>query len=500
MKRRDFIKVTARGGAFALASPVFLQLLDGGKVYPETLSGPGGPDLESDLIEVLETALSNGGQHADVYLEEVIRTGVSLVDGRVDAVDYGVDRGAGVRLIDDWKTGYAYCDSWEREELKKVAAVASRLARGGTGVEVADLTGKPNRGVTAYRVSPDEVDAASKVEAVVQADRVAREYDPAIRQVKVRYTDELKRVVVCDSKGVLVRQEIPLIWISIDTLAERGSKRHPGYVRRSRKSGFEYVTSGFIDETAREAARQAVDMLDSRQSPRGEIPVVIGSGGGVVFHEAVGHGLEADGIEKKTSFYTGMVGSRVGSKDINLVEDGSIPNLRGSFDYDDEGTPSQRNVLIEKGMLKGYMYDLLTAWKLKGSPTGNGRRESYKHYPLVRMTNTLLMAGDLSPEEIVKATPRGIFAKHLGGGEVDTATGNFTFGVREAYLIEDGAITAPLRGATLIGNGPEILKRIDLVGNDLSFWPGTCGKGQWVPVTSGAPTLRIASITVGGMG
>jgi len=241
-------------------------------------------------------------------------------------------------------------------------------------------------------------------------------------------------------------------------------------------------------------------MLDAGEAPSGETVVVIGSGGGVVFHEAVGHGLEADGIERKTSFYTGKVGSRVGSKHITLVDDGSVPNLRGSFDFDDEGTLSGRSVLIEDGILKGYMYDLWTAWKLGAEPTGNGRRESYMHYPLVRMTNTFIVPGKTAPEEIIASTPRGIYARHLGGGEVDTATGNFTFGVREAYRIENGRLTSPVRGATLVGNGPEILKRIDMVGDDLAFWPGTCGKGQWVPVTSGAPTLRISSITVGGRG
>jgi len=500
MNRRDFIKVTARGSAFAVASPALLSLLSGDAALSEELAGLDDPGITESLYRVLRAALANGGQHADVYLEEIIKTGVSLVDGKVESVDYGIHRGGGVRLIHDWKTGYAYCDSWEEKDLARVAGVASNLAHGGGDVKIADLTGRKGRGVTSYDIPPDEVEVARKMEAVALADTVARDYDPAIKQVKINYTDEIKRILICNSKGVMVRQEMPLIWLSMDTLAERGGNRHPGYVRRSAKKGFEYVTPEFIRETAREAARQALDMLDAREAPRGDIPVIIGTGGGVVFHEAVGHGLEADGIEKKTSFYTGRVGEKVGTDQVTIVEDGSLPNMRGSFDFDDEGTPSQRNVLIEKGVLKGYMYDLLTAWKLKAEPTGNGRRESYKHYPLVRMTNTLLMPGDFQPEEIIEDTSTGILTKHLGGGEVDTTTGNFTFGVREAYLIENGKITAPVRGATLIGNGPEILKRIDMVADDLAFWPGTCGKGQWVPVTSGAPTLRITSITVGGRG
>jgi TldD protein len=500
MNRRDFIKVTASGSAFAVASPVLLNLLAGGKALAGELAGLDDPDIADSMSGVLKAALANGGQHADVYLEEVVKTGVRLVDGKVESIDYGIHRGGGVRLICDWKTGYAYCDTWDVGQLERVAGVASNLARGGEAAKVADLTVRKGRGVTRYDIPPDEVEAGEKMDAVLLADRVARGYDPAIKQVKITYTDELKRMLLCNSQGVMVRQEIPLIWISIDTLAERGPARHPGYVRRSAKKGFEYVTSEFIEETAREAARQAVDMLEAREAPGGDIPVAIGTGGGVVFHEAVGHGLEADGIEKRTSFYTDRLGEKVGSDGITIVDDGSLPNMRGSFDFDDEGTPSQRNILIEGGILKGYMYDLLTAWRLKAKPTGNGRRESYQHYPLVRMTNTLLMPGGFEPDEIIEATQSGIFTKHLGGGEVDTTTGNFTFGVREAYLIENGKITTPVRGATLIGSGPDILKRIDMVGNDLSFWPGTCGKGQWVPVTSGAPTLRITSITVGGRG
>jgi TldD protein len=356
------------------------------------------------------------------------------------------------------------------------------------------------RGVVKYQISPEEVESSRKVEVVLRADGAARSYDPAIKQVKVDYSDEIKRVLVCNSEGVLVRQEIPLVWITVRTMAQRGAQRQPGYIRKSRKVGFEFADPAFIEAAAIEAARQAVDMLDAVEAPSGNIPVVVGSGGGVVFHEAVGHGLEADGVEKRTSFYTDRVGDRVGTEHITLVDDGSIANLRGSFDFDDEGTPSQRSVLIEGGILKGYMYDLLTARKLKARLTGNGRRESYMHYPLVRMTNTFILPGDSHPGEVIEATDRGIYARHLGGGEVDTATGNFTFGVREAYLIENGKVGRPIRGATLMGNGPEILGRIDMVANDLTFWPGTCGKGQWVPITSGAPTLRISSITVGGRG
>lgn len=497
MKRRDFIKVTVKGGALAAASPMMVNLLLGDYAVSAPVVPPG---LDESLARVVEAALADGGEYADVYLEQLHRTGISLVDGKVESVEYGVHMGGGVRVVSDWKTGYAFCDSWDEGELRKVAKVASQIGRSGEQTAIQDLTMSQGRGVVNYEISPDEVEGTEKVKVAVHADKAARDYDPAIKQVRVNYVDEIRHIVICNSRGVFVSQEIPLIWLTVNTLARRDSAVHPGYLRESKKMGFEYATLKFAEDAAREAARQAVDMLDSTEAPRGDIPVVIGSGGGVVFHEAVGHGLEADGVEKGTSFYTGLVGETVGSEHVTIVDDGSLANMRGSFDFDDEGTPSQRNVLIEKGVLKGYMHDLLTSWRLKAKPTGNSRRQSYMHYPLVRMTNTLLEPGDAAPEEIIATTARGLFTKHLGGGEVDTATGNFTFGVREAYLIENGRITSPVRGATLIGNGPEILKRIDVVGNDMSFWPGTCGKGQWVPVTSGAPTLRISSITVGGRG
>ena len=240
-------------------------------------------------------------------------------------------------------------------------------------------------------------------------------------------------------------------------------------------------------------------MLDAIEAPAGQMPVVCSNGwGGVLFHEAVGHGLEADGIQRGTSFYTGKVGQPVGSDLVTLADDATVPNLRGSFNVDDEGIPSQRKILIEKGILRGYMYDKLTARQLGAFSTGNGRRQSFKHYPLVRMTNTFLLPGQSKPEEIFAATKKGLYAKEFVGGVVDTTSGSFTFTVREAYLIENGEITRPVKGVTLIGSGPEVLQTIDMVADDLDYAPGTCGKGQWVPVTSGEPTLRIGKITVGG--
>ena len=500
MKRRDFIKVTAKGSALALSAPMIAELAGAGVVNAAELEWGHMAGAGSDISAVLREALSMGGELAEVYLEEVIRAGIRMGDGKIESIQLGSDRGGGVRVINDWKTGYAFCDSWDVDDLKHAAGIASRIGKAGSAQDVraSDIISSPKRGSASYVRDPAEVLADEKVRVVELADRVAREYDSSITQVRIDYRDEIKRMVVFNSQGVAVEQEIPLMWLSIDTLAARGDRRAPGYVRRSAKSGFEFAADDFVRETATEGARQAVTMLDAADAPSGEMPVVIASGGGVVFHEAVGHGLEADGVERGTSFYTGKMGTRVGSDLVTIIEDGSIPHLRGSYDYDDEGTPSRRNILIEKGILRAYMTDWLTANKLGIPLTGNGRRQSYMHYPLVRMTNTLILDGASDPEEIISTTSRGLYALRLGGGEVDTTTGNFTFGVREAYLIENGKVTSPVRGATLIGNGPEILGRIDMVGNDTTFWPGTCGKGQWVPVSSGAPTLRISSINVGG--
>ncbi len=497
MDRREFIHLTL-GGAFLGMSPHLLIDLLGDTIHgcaerPRLLK-----DIIGELRQVLKVALESGGDYADVYLEDTRRTEIRLSDGKIESVRVEADMGGGVRVVSNWKTGYAFSASWELENLKQAAKVASEISKAGGGDGSQEVNVQPRRGVISYRLSPDEFPTGEKTEIVRFADRCARNVDPAIKQVKVTYRDEFKQVIIVTSEGIGVEQNLPMVWIEVTALAEKEGRRQIGYVRDSKRKGLEYLEECRVRSIAERAAKQAIVMLEAGEAPRGEMPVVINAGGGVVFHEAVGHGLEADGIERGTSFYSGLVGKTVGSEQVTIVDDGSVHGLRGSFDYDDEATPSRMNVLIEQGVLTGYMYDLLTAWKLGAEPTGNGRRQSYAYYPLVRMTNTMILPGEFSPEEAIEETPKGIFAADLGGGEVDIATGDFTFAVREAYLIEDGKITRPLKGVTLIGNGPQILKRIDMVAHDLEFWPGTCGKGQWVPVTCGAPTLRISSITIGG--
>jgi TldD protein len=344
----------------------------------------------------------------------------------------------------------------------------------------------------------DQIAAQDRVQWIERADRAARAYDASVKQVTIEHTDEMHRFAVINSEGLWIEDVMPLLYLRVDVVAMKGEQRGSGFERLSRRLGAEQMQGDVPEAGGREAARMAVAMIEAEPAPAGEMPVVLAAGGGVLFHEAVGHGLEGDGVRLQSSFYAGKVGERVGAEGVSVFDTGAKPALRGSYNIDDEGTPPVVNQLIENGILRGFLTDRMTADLLALPRTGNGRRESYRHPPLVRMSNTYLGAGSDPPEDIVKATKRGLYAAALGGGEVNTTTGHFTFGVREAYRIEDGKVTRPVRGANLVGNGPEIMQRIDRIGPDLKFWNGTCGKGQWVPVTSGAPTLRIASMTVGG--
>jgi len=494
LPRREFLREGLLAGMAISVSPLllesFLRAIEEKKPLEKLDS--------EDLRRLLEIALSRGGDFADIYGEWRAATEISLEENKVKSLRYGISQGVGIRVIKGETTGYAYVDEFDFKKLSQAAKVAAEIAKGGKSRKV-NLFHRNCPSYVTFKVPLQTVEEKRKVEIVKRANQTAREYDSRIQQVGVSYSDERKLITIANSEGVFVEDELPMVWLTVDTLAVEGGRRHPGYMRGSERRGFEFFEKTTPEELARESACQAVTMLEAKETPAGEMAVVMANGwGGVLFHEAVGHGLEADSIQKKTSFYTGKVGERVASELVTLVDDATIPNLRGSFNVDDEGTVAQRKILIEKGILKGYMYDLLSAKQLGKSSTGNGRRESYRDYPLVRMTNTFILAGEDDPEEIIKSTPKGIFAKRLAGGVVDTTSGNFTFTVREAYLIEDGRLTAPVRGATLIGNGPEIMTRIDRVGNDLLCAPGTCGKGQWVPVTSGEPTLRITKITVGG--
>ncbi|MDM7914258.1 MAG: TldD/PmbA family protein [Candidatus Eisenbacteria bacterium] len=346
----------------------------------------------------------------------------------------------------------------------------------------------------------DSVPQDERVRWLQQADEAARAYHPAVQQVTIEYTDEMQRFAVINSDGQWLEDTMPLAYFRVNAVAVKDGRRVTGLDRISQRLGAEQFDDAAPARSGAEAARIAVAMLEAEEAPAGEMPVILAAGGGVLFHEAVGHGLEGDFAMRGTSFYSGRIGEVVASDRVSIVDHGGIADLRGSFDIDDEGTVPRQNILIAKGVLQGFMTDRISAQGLDTSRTGNGRRQSYRFPPLVRMTNTFLYQGEDDVDAMIRDTKSGLYARTLGGGEVDTTTGNFTFGVLEGYRIEDGKIGRPVRGANLVGNGPEILKRIDRVGPDLKFWPGTCGKGQWVPISTGAPTLRISSMTVGGSG
>ncbi|HET9733246.1 MAG TPA: TldD/PmbA family protein [Acidimicrobiales bacterium] len=457
--------------------------------------------IDSDVLErVLARALRTGGEWAEVFAEDKRVTGASLDDGRVEDVTSGRDRGAGIRVVVGETTGFAHTADISEAGLLAAAEAAAAAARGGGGrVEVRPLSAAeiPRRG---GRVEPESVATASKVELLQRADDVARSQGGAITQVSASYGDVHRRLVVANSDGLLARDDQVRTRFAVQCVASGDTGMQTGYHVAARTMGFEMFDLVDVDQVALEAARRALVKLAARPAPSGVVPVVLkGGSGGMMFHEACGHGLEADAILKDSSVYSGRVGQQVASPLVTLVDDGTMPGEWGTTAVDDEGRPAAHNVLIKDGVLTDYMWDFLRARKEGRASSGNGRRQSYQHLPLVRMTNTYLVAGTEDPEEIVSQTPHGIYVAQLGGGSVNTATGDFVFGMTEAYLIEDGRITDPIRDANLMGNGPDVLSKVDVVGNDFATIAGTCGKdGQSVPVGCGQPTLRVTGVTVGG--
>ncbi|HLU41159.1 MAG TPA: TldD/PmbA family protein [Microthrixaceae bacterium] len=460
--------------------------------------------LEESVVQrVLGAGLERGADFAEIFVEEKRSSSALLDDGRVEELSSGRDRGAGIRVVVGGSTGFAHTSDLSEEGLLAATRTAAAAARGSAGgVRVVDLdrvdAPRPNE----VEVPPSEVPKARKVELLVSADEQARNVDPAITQVTARYADSQRRILVANSDGVLAEDEQVRTLFSVSCVASGDAGMQTGRESIGRTIGFELFDRYDVDELARSAARRARLKLDARPAPSGEMPVVIGpGGGGVMFHEACGHGLEADLVRKGASVFAGRIGEKVASPLVTLVDDGTMAGEWGCFAIDDEGRPARRNVLIEDGVLVDYMWDELRAREAGRTSSGNGRRQSYQHLPMVRMTNTYLLGGDSDPDDIVADTPRGVYIAHLGGGQVNTATGDFVFGMTEAYLIEDGRITEPLREGNLIGNGPAVLAAIDAVGNDFAMGsPGTCGKdGQGVPVGDGVPTLRVPTgLTIGG--
>ena len=461
--------------------------------------------IDEDLLHrTLATALGNGADFAEVFAEERTGTSASLDDGRIEELGSSRRRGVGIRVVAGDTTGFAHTADLSAAGLAEAAQAAAAAARGGGGgTRTVALERRPAVPTHEVRDLPDSVDKARKVDALRRADAAAREERAeggAVQQVSASYADAVRRILVANSDGLLTGDEQVRTRFSVSVVVNGDTGLQTGSEAPGRTVGWEMLDEFPPEEIARVAARRALSKVHARPAPSGRFPVILRRGaGGVLFHEACGHGLEADLVARDASIYRGRVGEAVASPLVTVVDDGRMAREWGALAIDDEGTPTQRNVLIEDGVLTDFMWDRLRARKEGRASSGNGRRERYDVLPMVRMTNTYVERGTEDPEAIIAGTEYGVYCVSLGGGQVDPATGDFVFGMTEAYLIEGGRITAPLRQANLVGNGPAAMRAIDAVGNDFDTWTGMCGKsGQSVPVSSGQPTLRVAELTVGG--
>ena len=462
-----------------------------------------GPVLDEAVVrDVLRTALRSGGRFAEIFAEERWSTSIRLDDRRIEELTEGTDRGAGIRVVAGDTSAYAYSNRLDPAALAEAAEAAAAAARGGSSPDVVALRRRAPA-ASAPTIEPvAEVPRGRKVAWLREAEEAARSHAREVRQVVVGYGDSVQRLLVASSEGTWAEEERHRVRLIAQVVASRDGVVQTGFEGPAALGGAEVLDAHPPAATGAEAARIAVTMLDGVPAPAGEMPVVVGpAGGGVLFHEACGHGLEADTVGKEASVYRGRLGERLASTLVTGVDDSTVPGAWGSFALDDEGTPAARTVLFEEGVLVGMLYDRFWAGKDGAALTANGRRQSYAHLPIPRMTNTSILPGASDPDDIMAGTDGGLYAKALGGGQVNPATGDFVFGVTEAYLIEGGRITTPVRGANLIGNGIDILAAVDAVADNFGSRPGTCGKdGQGVPVTTGSPTLRIARMTVGGTG
>lgn len=459
---------------------------------------------EHNLERYLSEALSAGGDYADLYFEYLSTSGIAMDEGILKSATEGVTLGAGVRVIAGERTGYAYTGDISPERILKAARTAACIARGPASIVKTGFSETPRHDLYPMLRAPHEMGLAERVELVRRADSAARAYDPRIFQVQASYADSFREVMVAASDGRLSFDRQPMARISVTVLA----RDKDGVPQSGHSGGGGRVALDFFlnektpEQFAKEAARQAIVQLRAVEAPAGEMTVVLGPGWpGILLHEAVGHGLEADFNRKGVSAFSGRVGQKVASPLCTVIDNGAVASRRGSLNVDDEGVATRENVLIENGVLRGYLQDKLSSRLMRAEPTGSGRRESYRHIPMPRMTNTYMLAGESDPEEIVRSVDKGLYCTTFGGGQVDITSGNFVFAATESYLIENGRLTRPVRGASLIGNGPEALKYVSMVGHDLALDEGigVCGKeGQHVPVGVGIPTLKIDRMTVGG--
>ena len=496
--RRKFLEKSIKGGIAVASAPALMS-------YLESCSGmrsvSAKVDIDPQLLDrALHKALEKGGDFADVYVENRISRNILMEESKFKSAVFGVSQGAGVRVIAGDKTGYAYTEEINEENLVRAAEIASYIALGTEATHPQHI-GEPSSrdSFITVELPLERIADDRRLEIMQRANQAALDYDSRIKMASISYYDEIRGRTLATSEGVFLSDELPLLFFIVQTLGVGSGTRHMGRERLSRHSGFEMFDEVTPEQVARTCARESVVMLDARDAPAGQMDVVMQNGwGGVLVHEAVGHPLEADNIAKKIGAFTGKMGQKVASDVFTMVDDGSLPNMRGTTNFDDEGTQMKRNVLIENGVLRKYMTDILSAKQLNLERTGNGRRESFRYIPIPRMTNTFIERGKDDPEDIVSSTGNGLYVQSLSGGSVNPITGMFNFTCREAYLIENGRKTAPVKGATLVGNCLDVVSNIDAVGDDLAFGPGICGKGQAAEVSAGQPTVRIRGINVGG--
>jgi len=466
------------------------------------LLAPAGLGLDA-LDDAFARLMGPGVDFGDLYFQHARRESWVVEDGIVKDGSHSIEQGVGVRAVSGEKTGFAYSDDIRAEALLESAATARAISRDGRALPAGRRVVVPGHGLYPALDPIEGLGADAKIDALRAVDQWLREADPRVKQVIVSLAGGVDTVLVARSDGVLASDVRPLVRFNVQVIVEQGGRREQGYAGAGGRYSYEELLSGDRPRAvAREALRQALVNLEAGEAPAGTMPVVLGPGWpGVLLHEAVGHGLEGDFNRKGTSVYGGRIGERVAAPGVTIVDDGTLAGRRGSLGVDDEGTPTRCTTLIEDGILRGYLQDTLNARLMGMAPTGNGRRESFASLVMPRMTNTYMLAGPHDPAEIIASVDRGLYAPNFGGGQVDITSGKFVFSASEAYLIENGRITRPVKGATLIGNGPEVMTRVSMVGRDLALDEGVgiCGKdGQSVPVGVGQPTLRIDAMTVGG--
>jgi TldD protein len=495
--RRRFLELGIKGGAALAATPALL-----GRLFAAQAAKPGEARVAADpvlLSRTIRKALEKGGDFAEVYLEKRISRTILLEEGKFKSAVFGIDQGAGVRVLSGDKTGYAYTDEITDDKLLRAAEVASAVALGTKAAKPVDIKEGKRPSYITVKIPLSDVADGKRLDVMRRTHQAALDFDTRITMASVNYYDEIRGRTIANSEGLLLSDELPLLFFIIQALGTGNGTSHMGRERLSAHSGFEMFDGGTAEAAARACAREAIAMLEAKDAPAGKMDVVMQNGwGGVLVHEAVGHPLEADNIAKKIGAFTGKMGQKVAAPVFTMVDDGTMPNFRGTTNFDDEGTAAKRNVLIQDGVLVKYMTDILSARQIKAERTGNGRRESFRNIPIPRMTNTFIDKGKDKPADILASTKSGLYVQALSGGSVNPITGVFNFTCRESYVIENGKKSYPVKGATLIGNCLDIIQNIDAVADDLDFGPGICGKGQSAEVTAGQPTVRLRGINVGG--